>query len=76
MNQTQCAERVAKLVPEPGIGITVQEYFRIYENKYVSGTAVVPWSAKKMVTGCFVVLLASAFRRRLVQGGFLICIPA
>ena len=33
MNQTQCAERVAKLVPKPGIGITVQEYFRIYENK-------------------------------------------
>ena len=33
MNQTQCAERVAKVVPEPGIGITVQEYFRIYENK-------------------------------------------
>ena len=33
MNQTQCAEQVAILVPKPGIGITVQEYFRIYENK-------------------------------------------
>ena len=33
MNQTQCAEQVARLVPKPGIGITVQEYFRIYENK-------------------------------------------
>ena len=33
MNQTQCAERIARLDLKPDIGITVQEYFRIYENK-------------------------------------------
>ena len=46
MNQTQCAERVAKLVPKPGIGITVQEYFRIYENNVMCVIS-------KNASGCF-----------------------
>lgn len=33
MNQTQCAERIARLDLKPDIGITVQEFFRTYENK-------------------------------------------
>lgn len=33
MNKTQCAERIARLDLKPDIGITVQEFFRTYENK-------------------------------------------
>jgi len=33
MNQSQCAERIAGLGHNPGIGNTVQENIRIYENK-------------------------------------------